>query len=133
MVEELNKILWETEKELLKIKNESIEKDNIIKELRDELYISDLEIIELRHILENAYNVKVIHNMLCKISELNTIIKDLRADMYMNELELNDMKHLIDQSENAQYLQQLNDRNDKLMKVNRHLMENIYKSKVLYM
>lgn len=129
----MNILLWETEQELLKVKCELLEKDKIIKELQDELYVSDLEVKELREILEKAHNVSFIHGMLSKIKQLSQMIDDLRAEISMNDLELNDMKQVIEQSSDAQYLQELNDRNDKLMKVNRYLMENIYKGKVIYM
>jgi len=130
---ELNKILWHTEKELLEAKNQLVEKDGVIKDLQDELYVSDLEVKELREILENAHNVKFIHDMLLQIKELSRMINELKADICMNELELKDMRSMMELSADASYLKELNDRNDKLMKINRYLMENIYKSKVIYM
>ena len=132
-VMEISKILWNTEKELFEAKNQLVEKDNVIRQLQEELYISDLEVKEVREVLENAHNVKFIHEVLTKVKELSQLIKDLRADICMNELELKDMRNLIQQSEDAKYLQELNHRNDKLMKINRYLMEKIYKGKVLYM
>jgi hypothetical protein len=122
----MNLILWQTEQELLQAKNEISEKNQKIQELNDELYVSDLEVQELREILEKAHNVRFIYNLLVKI-------KDLQDEVYMNQLEIKDMQKIIDQSSDTEYLTQLNDRNDKLMNVNRHLMENIYKGKVLYM
>ncbi len=129
----MNTILWQTETELIKAKSDLLQKDKRIKELEDELYVSDLEVKELREILEKAHNVSFIHQMLCKIKELSHLINDLKCDIYMNEMELKDMRNVIDQSSDAKYLGELNDRNDKLMKVNRHLMEYIYKGKVIYL
>ena len=129
----MNIILWETEKALIKAKHELAEKDRIIKDLQDELYISDLEVKELRNILEQAHNVSFIHQMLVKIKNYSQTIDELRAEICMNQLEIKDMKQLIEQSSDTQYMQQLNDKNDKLTKVNRYLMESVYKSKVIYM
>lgn len=123
---QLNILLWDTEKEVIELNKKLQEKDDTIKELHSEIYFSDLELKEMRQLVEKSCEVTFLTNILTKVQQLSRTVKDMEA-------KVKEAEDVMKKAEDVQYLQMLNDRNDKLMSVNKHLMEQLYKGKVIYM
>jgi len=73
----LNIILWESEKEIERLKKELEEKDRLIDDLKTEIKMSDLELKDLTEIINNSKNVIYMNKLCQKIHELSRINKEL--------------------------------------------------------
>jgi len=123
---QMNIMLWDREKEIIELKKQLQEKDEIIKELESEIYFSDLELEDMRQLVQKSCEVTFMNNIMIKVQDLSRNVRNL-------EDKEKETQKLVKMSEDIAYLERLNDRNDKLMNVNRYLMEQLYKGKVIYM
>lgn len=77
----LNIMLWESEKEINRLKKELEEKDRIIDDLKTEIKMSDLEVKDLSDIVNKSRSVIYMNKLCDKIHELSRINKEL-TDIY---------------------------------------------------
>ena len=76
-MENLNIMLWESEKEIDRLKKQLEEKDKIIEDLKTEIKMSDLELKDLAEIINNSKSVIYMNKLCDKIHELSSINKEL--------------------------------------------------------
>ena len=85
-IKTLSVMLWEAERENVRLKQEIAKKDDIIKDLNIDIYFNDLELQDMKQQIELAQDMQHLHALYDKIGDLNKSNQLLSDMMKQSEI-----------------------------------------------